>query len=102
MKSVSNTESNPMARKEATIFPVTRCPGFNPKYGWLQRHDKEIAFVYERTFHPSRPDLEEVLAPWGMSAGQYNKWEFLKLSKGLHFRDKWRVTQDKLDLTDED
>jgi hypothetical protein len=31
VKSVSNTESKPIAFKEATIFPVTRCPAFNPK-----------------------------------------------------------------------
>jgi hypothetical protein len=68
-------------------------PGFDPMHGWKQRHDKEIYFVYERTFHPGRPDLDEILKPYGMKASEYNKWAFLKLTGGL-FGDKWRVTQD--------
>ena len=67
-------------------------PGFNPEHGYFQRHDKEISFVYERTFHRKREDLEECLAPWGMHAKDYNPWELIKRTRGLHFRDKWRVT----------
>jgi hypothetical protein len=66
-------------------------PGFDPENGWVQRHDKEISFVYERTFNPKRQDLAERLLPWGMTPDKYSKWELLKRTKGLHYRDKWRV-----------
>ena len=65
-------------------------PGFDPENGWYQRHDKEISFVYERTFHPKREDLAEMLEPWGMAAERYSRWELLKITKGLHL-DKWRA-----------
>ena len=66
-------------------------PGFEKDNGWVQRHDKEIPFIYERTFNPKRADLEEVLAPWGMTRKTYSKWELLKRTHGAHIRDKWRV-----------
>lgn len=69
-------------------------PGFDPQFGWKQYHDKEISFVYERTFHPRRADLNERLAEFGIVTPFYSKWEFLKVSKGIHFRDKWRCTAD--------
>ena len=65
-------------------------PGFDVDNGWYQRHDKEISFIYERTFHPKREDLAEVLEPWGLTPEGYSKWELLKVTKGAH-RDKWRV-----------
>ncbi|MCL1988636.1 MAG: hypothetical protein FWG64_11825 [Firmicutes bacterium] len=64
-------------------------PGFNPKHGWYQRHDKLIPFIYERTYDPKRQDLEEMLIPWGMSKKDYTRWNCLKITKGIH-RDKWR------------
>ena len=63
-------------------------PGFDPANGWVQRHDKEISFVYERTYHPKRQDLAEVLKHWDMTPEKYSKWELLKKTKGLHYRDK--------------
>ena len=68
-------------------------PGFNVDNGWCQRHDKEIPFIYERTFNPKRSDLAEVLKPWGLAPDKYTKWELLKVTKGVH-RDKWRVLVD--------
>jgi len=65
-------------------------PGFDPENGWYQRHDKEISFIYERTFHPKRSDLEEMLEPWGMTPKDYSRWDLLKVTKGIHL-DKWRV-----------
>ena len=65
-------------------------PGFDPENGWRQRHDKEIQFIYERTFNPKRSDLRERLIPWNIDPRDYNKWEFLKISKGVYL-DKWRV-----------
>jgi hypothetical protein len=67
-------------------------PGFSPKNGWKQRHDKEMQFVYERTFHPQRQDLDDILKPYGISANKYNKWDFLKKSKGKCYQDDWRLT----------
>jgi hypothetical protein len=67
-------------------------PGFDPQYGWKQRHDKEMQFVYERTFHPQRQDLDEILKPFNMEAKDYNKWEFLKQSKGKCYQDDWALT----------
>jgi len=78
--------------KALAISGDNMLPGFNPEHGWKQRHDKEIAFIYERTFHSKRPDLEECLAPWGVKPKDYNTWEFIKITRGLHWRDKWRVT----------
>lgn len=69
-------------------------PGFDPEYGWKQYHDKEISFVYERTLHTRRADLHERLAEWGIVTPIYSKWELLKVTKGIHFRDKWRCTAD--------
>lgn len=66
-------------------------PGFDPAYGWHQRHDKEISFIYERTYSSKRQDLAEMLLPWGMTPENYSKWELLKRTKGVHYRDKWRV-----------
>jgi hypothetical protein len=66
-------------------------PGFDPDYGWKQRHDKEIYFIYERAFHTKRSDLEEVLKPWGMKRKDYSKWGFVKVTRGAYL-DKWRVT----------
>jgi len=66
-------------------------PGFDPDNGWVQRHDKEIPFLYERTYNYKRPDLADVLKPWGMSVDTYNKWKLLKITKGVHLRDRWRV-----------
>jgi len=66
-------------------------PGFDPANGWVQRHDKEISYVYERTYHPKRPDLADVLRPWGMTPETYTKWDLLKKTNGAHIRDKWRV-----------
>ena len=66
-------------------------PGFDPANGWVQRHDKEISFIYERTFDPKRRDLAEALRPWGMSPDKYSKWDLLKKTKGIHIRDKWRA-----------
>lgn len=66
-------------------------PGFDVDNGWYQRHDKEISFIYERTYHRKRSDLAERLKPWGMCPETYTKWELLKRTKGAHFRDKWRV-----------
>jgi hypothetical protein len=66
-------------------------PGFDPGNGWVQRHDKEISFIYERTYNPKRCDLAEVLKPWGMTPETYTKWDLLKKTKGIHIRDKWRV-----------
>ena len=65
-------------------------PGFDPDNGWYQRHDKEISFIYERTFHPKRSDLAIVLEPWGMTPENYSRWDLLKVTKGIHL-DKWRV-----------
>ena len=65
-------------------------PGFDESHGWYQRHDKEIAFIYERTYHPKREDLREMLMPWGMNPEDYSKWELLKRTKGAG-RDKWRI-----------
>jgi len=65
-------------------------PGFDPENGWYQRHDKEISFIYERTFHPKRSDLAEVLEPWGITTEDYSRWDLLKVTKGVHL-DKWRV-----------
>ena len=67
-------------------------PGFDPENGWRQRHDKEISFIYERTFHPKRSDLAEVLKPWGMTPDEYSRWGLLKVTKGIHL-DKWRVLE---------
>jgi len=78
--------------KALSIAEELMLPGFDPEYGWKQRHNKEISFIYERTFHPKRPDLEDALKPWGIHAKDYNKWEFIKLTRGLHWRDKWRCT----------
>jgi hypothetical protein len=69
-------------------------PGFDPEYGWKQRHDKEMQFVYERTFHPQRQDLDEMLEPYGLTAKEYNKWNFMKKSKGKCYQDDWRLTDD--------
>jgi len=66
-------------------------PGFDPANGWVQRHDKEISFLYERTYDPKRQDLKEVLLPWGMAPEGYSRWELLKKTKGIHYRDKWRI-----------
>ena len=66
-------------------------PGFDESYGWVQRHDREIPFIYERTYNPKRQDLREMLEPWGLTPENYSKWELLKRTKGIHFRDKWRV-----------
>ena len=72
-------------------------PSFDPDYGWTQRHDKEIQFIYERCFHPSHEQLEEMLAPWGMSKKDYTKWNFLKRSRGA-YHDKLRVTSEISEL----
>ena len=69
-------------------------PGFEKDNGWVQRHDKEIPFIYERTFNPKRIDLEEMLKPWGMSVDNYSKWELIKKTRGAHIRDKWRAIPD--------
>jgi hypothetical protein len=76
---------------------ITTCmiPGFDPEYGWLQRHDKEMQFIYERTFNKRRLDLEEVLKPFGMKAKGYNKWDFLKVSGGKYFLDNWELAIDE-------
>jgi len=66
-------------------------PGFDPNNGWVQRHDKEIPFIYERTYNYKRQDLAEVLKHWGMTPETYSKWNLLKATKGQHIRDKWRV-----------
>ena len=66
-------------------------PGFEKDHGWVQRHDKEIPFIYERTYNAKRCDLEEMLKPWGLTPKTYNKWELLKKTRGAHIRDKWRV-----------
>ena len=66
-------------------------PGFEKDNGWIQRHDKEIPFIYERTFNPKRHDLEEVLKPWGLTKETYSKWELIKRTRGAHIRDKWRA-----------
>ena len=66
-------------------------PGFEKDNGWVQRHDKEIPFIYERTYNPKRPDLEELLLQWGLTKKTYSKWELLKRTRGAHIRDKWRV-----------
>ena len=66
-------------------------PGFEKDNGWIQRHDKEIPFIYERTYNAKRCDLEEVLKPWGLTRETYSKWELLKRTNGAHIRDKWRV-----------
>jgi len=68
-------------------------PSFDPDYGWKQRHVKEIQFIYDRTYHPRRPDLEELLKPWGLTPKTYTKWELLKRTRG-EYRDKFRVTPD--------
>ena len=66
-------------------------PGFDKENGWYQRHDKEIPFIYERTYNPKRSDLREMLKYWGMTPENYSKWELLKRTKGAHIRDKWRI-----------
>ena len=68
-------------------------PSFDPDYGWKQRHVKEIQFIYDRTYHPGRPELEELLKPWGLTPKTYTKWELMKRTRGL-YRDKFRVTPD--------
>jgi len=70
-------------------------PGFDPQFGWKQRHDKEIYFIYQRTFSSRRPDLEEKLEPWGLHAKGYSKWELLKRAGGACMFDEWRVTDNK-------
>ena len=66
-------------------------PGFDKDNGWIQRHDKEIPFIYERTYSHKRSDLDEMLAPWEMTGETYSKWELIKRTKGTHIRDKWRA-----------
>ena len=66
-------------------------PGFDPEFGWKQRHDREMQFIYERTFHPKREDLEAQLKPWGIKKEDYSKWELLKVTRGVYL-DKFRVT----------
>ena len=66
-------------------------PGFEKDNGWVQRHDKEIPFIYERTYNAKRPDLDELLLQWGLTKKTYSKWELLKRTHGAHIRDKWRV-----------
>lgn len=73
-------------------------PSFDPDYGWCQRHDKEIQFVYERCFHPTHEDLEQLLIPWGMKKKDYSKWAFLKRSRGA-YHDKLRVTSELSELS---
>ena len=65
--------------------------GFNPDNGWIQRHDKEIALLYERTYHPKRSDLDELLEPYGMTKQTYSKWELLKRTKAWSSSSKIRV-----------
>ena len=77
-------------RKALVLAGQESFPGFDESHGWKQRHDKEIAFIYERTYHPKREDLRERLEPWGMSREDYSKWELLKRTKGAG-PDKWRV-----------
>ena len=77
-------------RQAQAIAGGNSFPGFDESHGWCQRHDKEIAFVYERTYHPRREDLAEMLLPWGMTTENYSKWELLKRTKGAG-HDKWRV-----------
>lgn len=73
-----------------TLADEEMFPGFDVNNGWCQRHDKEIPFVYERTYDPKREDLDDMLRPWGMVPEKYSRWELLKITKGLH-RDKWRI-----------
>ena len=80
----------PKYRKAQVLAGDESFPGFNESHGWYQRHDKEVSFVYERTYHPKREDLKEMLEPWGMTPDDYSKWELLKRTKGVG-RDKWRV-----------
>ena len=77
-------------RKALVLAKEESFPGFDESHGWKQRHDKEIAFVYERTYHPKRTDLNEMLKPWGMTGENYSKWELLKRTKGAG-PGKWRV-----------
>ena len=66
-------------------------PGFEKEHGWVQRHDKEIPFVYERAYNSKRSDLDEMIRPWGLTRETYSKWELVKRTRGAHIRDRWRV-----------
>jgi hypothetical protein len=94
IKKIYEFDIDEMRYKQACQMTDKIIPGFDPDYGWKQRHDKEMQFVYERTFHPKRVDLEEVLKPFGMRAAEYDKWQFLKKSKGVGIQDDWGLTDD--------